>query len=393
MVDQVDDALELIRPVVAKLGDEPLDGTEAVWLVEAFAAGEKLCAAGRALAMAEAAKTDAWVGDGWGSPAAWMAAKAGMALGQAIASLELVGRLGGLPVIAAAFRAGRLSEAQAKEIAAAAKECPEAEEELLEKAGQLSLAELREHCRRVRAAAATDPDERHEQIRKGRYVKTWTGSDGAFRLDARLTADDGAAVMAALEPRQRRLMAEARARGGYENALAYGADALVEMARAAGAEGSGGPAATVHIFVDYPALLRGFPLRGECCEIPGIGPVPVAVVQRLLNDAILKVIVTDGVDITAVAHGGRTITAHLRTALEARDPKCIVPGCGVRHGLQIDHRVPWIEGGTTSLENLARLCRWHHYQKSHLGYRYRGGPEKWEWIAPEVPTEPPTVPP
>jgi hypothetical protein len=393
MFEQVEDAVALLGPVVAKLGDEPLDGTEAVWLVEAFAAGEKLCAAGRALAMAEVAKTDAWLGDGWGSPAAWMAAKAGIAMGQAIATLELVGRLDGLPAIAEAFRAGRLSEAQAREIVAAARECPEAEEELLELAERSTLAELREACRRVRAAAAKDEAERHEQIRKSRYLRGWTDADGAFRLDARLTPDDGAVVMAALDARSRHLRAEARARGDYENALAYEADALVELARADSGEGPGGPAATVHVFVDYPALLRGITIEGEVCEIPGIGPVPVEVVQRLLNDAVLKVIVTDGVDITAVAHGGRTIPAHLRTVLEARDPTCIVPGCVGWRDLQIDHRVPWIEGGPASLENLARLCRWHHYQKSHLGYRYRGGPGTWEWIPPEVPTDPPGDPP
>jgi hypothetical protein len=64
MFEQVEDAVAILGPVVAKLGDESLDGTEAVWLVEAFAEAERLCAAGRALAMAEVAKTDAWQGDG-----------------------------------------------------------------------------------------------------------------------------------------------------------------------------------------------------------------------------------------------------------------------------------------------------------------------------------------
>ncbi|HLF41129.1 MAG TPA: YdeI/OmpD-associated family protein [Acidimicrobiia bacterium] len=73
-----------------------------------------------------------------------------------------------------------------------------------------------------------------------------------------------------------------------------------------------------------------------------------------------------------------TIPAHLRSALEHRDPKCIVPTCEARRDLQIDHRQPWAAGGPTTLENTARLCRWHHYQKSHLGYRYRGGPGTWE---------------
>jgi uncharacterized protein DUF222/HNH endonuclease len=391
LVDHVEDALELLRPVVAKLADERLDGTEAVWLVNAFAAGEKLCSAGRALAMREVARSDAWVGDGAGSPAAWLAAKAGVFLGEAIGTLEMVSHLDGLPAIAEAFAAGRLSLDQAREITTAASECPEDEEELLSKAEQLPLAELRAFCRKVRARGK-DEAERQEQLRKSRYLKSWTDSDGALRIDARLTPADGALVMAALDARRRRLMAEARERGDYENAPAYGADALVELAQTGGIA-TGGPAATVHVWVDYSALVRGFTLEDERCEIPGVGPVAVDVVRRWLGDCILKVIVTDGVDITAVAHAGRTLPTHLRTALEGRDPKCIVPGCPAWRDLQIDHRVPWIEGGATSLDNLARLCRWHHYQKSHLGYRYRGGPEKWEWIPPDVPTEPPGDPP
>lgn len=94
-----------------------------------------------------------------------------------------------------------------------------------------------------------------------------------------------------------------------------------------------------------------------------------------------------------MAHAGRSIPAHLRTALDIRDPKCIVPHCPVRHGLQRDHRDPWSATRDTSLENMARLCRWHHYMKSHLGYRYRGGPGTWQWIPPDEPVGAPTVPP
>ncbi|MCA1842341.1 MAG: hypothetical protein LC792_03960, partial [Actinobacteria bacterium] len=101
--------------------------------------------------------------------------------------------------------------------------------------------------------------------------------------------------------------------------------------------------------------------------------------------SILKVIVTKGVDITAIAHAGRNIKAHQRTALEARDPVCIVPGCEMRRGLQKDHRGPYVETRYTGIEEVAHLCRWHHYQKSHCGYTYRGGPGTWEWIPPDRP--------
>ena len=105
--------------------------------------------------------------------------------------------------------------------------------------------------------------------------------------------------------------------------------------------------------------------------------------RQLSEDAILKVVLTNGVDVVAVAHSGYTIPAHLRTALTIRDPKCIVPRCDVHRNLERDHRNTFSRTGITKLEDLAHLCKWHHYQKTFLGYTYRGGPGHWEWIPPE----------
>ena len=88
----------------------------------------------------------------------------------------------------------------------------------------------------------------------------------------------------------------------------------------------------VVVHVSKDAYERGWTERGERCEIEGIGPVPVGVARRLAADCIMKAVVTDGVDITRVAHLGRSIPAHLRTAVETRDPVCVIAGCEVdRH--------------------------------------------------------------
>ena len=102
------------------------------------------------------------------------------------------------------------------------------------------------------------------------------------------------------------------------------------------------------------------------------------------DDAVLKLILTRGVDVIGVAHGGKNIPAHLRSALEVRDPECIVPRCHVRRNLHIEHRNSFGRTRVTKLEDLARLCRWHHHQKTFLGYTYRGGPGTWQWIPPEA---------
>jgi hypothetical protein len=36
----------------------------------------------------------------------------------------------------------------------------------------------------------------------------------------------------------------------------------------------------------------------------------------------------------------------------------------------------------TKLEDLARICRFHHHLKTFLGYTYRGRPGTWRWIPP-----------
>ncbi len=129
---------------------------------------------------------------------------------------------------------------------------------------------------------------------------------------------------------------------------------------------------TVHVRVDHAALVRGHVEAGEVCEIPGVGAIPVATAEALAGDAIISGLLTNGTDVTRVNHMGRTITAPLRTALVERDPCCAVPGCEVRHGLEIDHDVSVVKGGRSKLENLDRLCGWHHYLKTHHGYRLIG---------------------
>lgn len=395
MFDSVVGLLGKLRPGMAGIDIKALDPEEAAELVELAVEVERAAAACRVMATRALEHGDRCRREGFRSAAAWMAWKAGTPVGPAVASLEMARLLDDLPVTAAAFRAGRLSEAQAREITDAAAECPDAEQQLVDAAQKLSLCELREECRRVKAAAITDEDDRYRRLRRGRYLHSWTDKDGAVRLAARLTPDEGARLLAEVDARRDQMVADARAGDWYEGLDAHRADALVDLARTtdAAAGGPAGPEAMVHVWVSYEALMRGHTVDGERCEIPGLGPVPVSVARRLAGDAILKVLVTKGVEVTTVAHAGRNIPAHLRTALECRDPTCIVPHCDVRRGLQIDHRAPYIPTRDTSLANLARLCRWHHYQKSHLGFRYRGGPGTWEWIPPDNPPGPPTIPP
>ena len=125
----------------------------------------------------------------------------------------------------------------------------------------------------------------------------------------------------------------------------------------------------INIRVDIDALKRGHNEHGEVCEIAGVGPIPVSTAAEYLGEAFLKLLILDGTDIRTIAHMGRALPAKLRTAVEERDRLCQVPTCDMTMGLEIDHIVPFAEGGAASLENLVRLCKRHHLQKTHDGYR------------------------
>ena len=131
------------------------------------------------------------------------------------------------------------------------------------------------------------------------------------------------------------------------------------------------PPTTVIVRVDLAALERGRALPGELCELDGHGPVPVEVVASLVDDAFVAYVFTEAGDIRAVSHLGRTINAHLRTALALRDRRCVVPDCGVAYSLEIDHVHPLEHGGRTELDNLALLCRHHHRMKTYDGWTLR----------------------
>lgn len=135
------------------------------------------------------------------------------------------------------------------------------------------------------------------------------------------------------------------------------------------------PTCSLVVRVDLDALLRGDVGPGEVCEIDNQGPVPVAMARDLANDSFLRLVFHRAGDIRAVSHLGRTINRRLRTALAHRDRCCVVPGCGIPFGLEIDHVVPFASGGPTELSNLALLCHHHHYLKTYEGWTLeRSGP-------------------
>jgi hypothetical protein len=371
---QLEDILQTLRDYVRSLDAGVIDGATATRLVEGFAELERLAVAGRMLAAGRVQQTKAWRSSSSPSVVAWMAERSRMSYGHAASTLNTAIRLDSLPATKEALIAGRLSERQASEIASAAELDPSAENKLIDMAQHESIAALREKCRDVRAAASGDEDAR-ERIRRSRYFRHWLEQDGALRMDARLTVDEGAPLLATIRARADGLQEEARRAGQAEPPEAYAADALVSLVN-----GASSRRPLVHVHVSQSALARGHTETGETCRIPGVGPITVAAARQLAAAGSVKLIESSGVEVNRVAHAGRTIPAHLRSAIEARDPACVVPGCNKRRDLEFDHIVPIASGGLTELANIARLCRWHHAQKTHHGWRLEGESGNWRWV-------------
>jgi hypothetical protein len=384
-------ALEAIRGELADFDPALITTGDAALVFDAFLRLEQASVAGKTLVATRAAESGRWKEQGHKSVASAMAAAAGTGLGEVIGMLETSERLTALPETSDALKRGELSGAQVKEIASTAAANPAAEGALIEAAGRRGFKGLREECLRVKARALseTEASARHHRIWKNRSVRMWVDHEGVGRLEARLTAEDLARVGACVRAEADVVFQAARRAGRREPTVAYEADALVALltghGQSAPASATSGRAADtmVHLVVDAAALQRGEVDDGEVCEIPGVGPVPLATARGVLGEATVKVIIKKGVDVASVVHVGRAVPAHLRSALERRDPVCVVPGCEDTQRLEIDHyKVPFHLNGPTEMWNLCRICHWHHHLKTHCGYALVGEPGTWEWRTP-----------
>jgi len=392
---------------------------EAASVVREAAAIEKMAGAVKALAAARVAETAVWQRGGDPTPAHYLARASGTSVGAAKETLEAGKRLPALPKVATAARQGRLSAQQVAAVADAASADPGAEERLVEQAtGGASLGELKEECARTKAAALPDQQARHQAAHARRCARRRRLNEVEGEIIYRTTLDEIAEVWAVLQGYATAAFKTARAEGRREPPEAYAADGMLAMARAAAAPAAPTPAAggaaaadaspaakpkpapaKIVVRIDWDALLRGFPIEGEVCEIAGIGPVPVGVVRTMMatGDAFLAAVVTKGVDVVTVAHLGRRATVYQQTGLDWLSPGCSREGCNRTDGLEVDHRADWAETKITLLRFLDRLCDHDHDLKTRHGWALVDGVGKRPMVPPDHPQHPnnanPNAPP
>ena len=427
-VAEVTGAVEVLSAFVAGFEPARFSGPDAERLVGLFTRASRLCEAGKALSAKRATDANRHQASGFKTPSQWLASVTGDSVGDAADTLELASTMERHPGVDHSYRKGKLSKARAKAVGEAVRANPDSEGELLGAAeGTDTLRQVKERCdyAKARARRAEADDARYRALHRSRALRTWVDStDGAFRLDARLTPDAGARLRSALQAEERAVFEAARKRGETEPSAAYACDALVALVTGqptprasdatdgttdgasdatdgtgaidatdgtstttttAGRTRTGSPRRdTITLRVDLDALLKGDVGDGQVCEIPGVGPVPLSLATDLLGEAICHLVITDGCDVTTTCGLGRNVPAALQRALRERDPVCVVPGCDQPRGIEIDHRViDFKDDGPTMLWNLARLCVHHHRLRTHQGFVLERRPAGWLWRTPD----------
>jgi len=402
-------ALETVSSFVSSFEPAVYDGRDAARLVEGFTRGKRLCSAGETLAAARAAECNAHLTTGHRDPAEWLAAVTGASRGEATHVLRLGNLLPEQPGVEGALREGRLTPQRARLVTDAVRVNPTREDELVRGAESDTVRQLKERCLRAKAEgrSAQDAERRRVALHAARRCRTWTDSEGAFHLEALLAPEAGGSLLASLDAQTDRSFHRARMSGTREPTDAYRADALVALVTGRGilpstkgrTDGSSEPSSDdgvghrspgrrdhVQVKVGLESLRRGSVVEGETCEIPGVGPVSVQLARDLLGDALLDIVISDGVDVTTVVRPRRNIPTPLVTALMERDQFCVVPGCDKRLGLEKDHwRRAVKDGGEASYENLVRLCKHHHALRTHQGWVLTGRPGDWHFDPPAQP--------
>ena len=367
-----------------------------------------------------AAETSAHETTGAKDAATLIATATGSSTASAKKMLKTSEQLVDQPDVEKAVADGTLSTDQAVVVSETVADAPEKTGELIGDATTQTLPELRKKARDIRTAADPDRETTRRRHLTRRAFRSWTETDGEWKAFLSGPGDLGARIEAALRGEHDAVFRTAHAAGQREDDACYRFDALLNLLEGHTAEGDAGSAAQgpaetptsetaeaggtvvprprrtgrqtkVIIRVDGSALVRGEVQDGETCEIAGIGSVALSAVKEQIPDAHITYVITNATDVT-VAHLGRQVTAHQRTALEARGYRCEVPGCTADHLLEIDHVTGWAITKDTRLSDLAWLCMTHHRQKSRRHYRLLGPPGQRIWTTEtgvEISRDPP----
>ena len=362
------------KEIVSSLDPRLMTGVQAAAMVRDFAELERIAAAGRVLLAHRVNETRAWEGQGDRNAAEWMARQTGGSLGEARDAFETSRNLSDQPTLDDALRNGDVSAQKAAAVSDAAKQRPEAEEDLVGSAKDAPLGKVREECNKAKARGE-DGAERAKRCHANR--KTFLGAerDGMVTMTTTGPVGEMAKIRAALEKRTDQIFRLRNKAEEREPRDRYAFDALVDLVTGEGSKTRARVNAQVR--VDITALWRGWAEPGELCDAPGVGELTVDEIEMLMaqKDALIDIVLMRGQDVIAAARADRYIPAQLRRALQMRDPCCVVPTCTWKGRLENDHIDGYAATRQTIITRLGPMCPPHHDLKTHHGWILERSPD------------------
>ena len=323
---------------------------------------------------------------GYPGVVSWLRANCRMTGGSAADRVCVGKQIESSPAIGEALASGQIGYQSAAAVChlleqVGEKRCELDEEALLDWAGNMDVAELRNLCRHLRYAVDPDGAENEDNFNfERRRLHISATSEGMHVLDAVLDPVGGAAVKTALE---------ALANSGAQDERKYSqrmADALVELAHHTLDSGAVPRRKGVRPHVSVTATLEG--LRGlpGGAQLEGT-PISQKTLERIGCDgALSRVMLADSV-VVDVGRATRTVSAATRRALQQRDQHCRWPGCDRPASWTTPHHIEfWSRGGPTTLPNLLSLCHYHHRLVHEGGWQVVKVGDGFRFIRPEPAT-------
>jgi hypothetical protein len=380
-------------PVGVRVRPRPLERLEAE-IVEL--ATQLTSATARLLVMiGEFDAAEGWRDWGMRSTAHWLSWQCGVGMTAGREQVRVARALRGLPVVAEAFAAGRLSYSKVRAVTRFATAETEAElVGLAETATAAQLEQLQAAMRRVRTAGEV------RQRHAARGVRYHYDDDGSLVGTFRLSPEDGARFLLGLNVARGRICvfgvdadASAEASGARVSAAQATADALVAMADAllANASAEALPARAEAFQLVIHSTIEALARSDDAADDHDAGAeladgtrLHPSTARRLSCDCPVTTM-TDGPGGHAVHVGRRSrrIRGRLLRAVHARDRgRCQAPGCTER-ATQIHHIRHWANGGPTCLPNLISLCDSHHWHVHEGGFTIvTRRPGAWALLSP-----------
>jgi Domain of unknown function (DUF222)/HNH endonuclease len=149
---------------------------------------------------------------------------------------------------------------------------------------------------------------------------------------------------------------------------------------------TGGVGAVIHVTTNLDTLAG---LSEHPGELNGCGPVIADIARQVAahyQDAEWRFSVTDPATGELIVDGitRRRPTTETRRTVEARDRTCVFPGCRMPAvDCDFDHTRRWSDGGATTEDNGAPLCRHNHIHKDTYGWQYtRQRDGRYRWASP-----------